>query len=63
MRADGCKGKTKHIWIGNVLHKILGTGLSYFVYDNFGGEEKYKILKYLEKEIKIKNFKEILQKT
>lgn len=44
----GVKVKQKHIWIGNVLHKILGTGLSYFVYDNFGGERRYRILKYLE---------------
>ena len=44
----GVKVKQKHIWIGKLIHNIFGYGLSYFVYDNFGGERRYRILKYLE---------------
>ena len=44
----GVKVKENHIWIGKLIHNIFGHGLSKFVYDNFGGERRYRVLKYLE---------------
>lgn len=42
------KVNRKRIWIGKLIHTVFGNGLSKFVYDNFGGERRYKVLKYLE---------------
>ena len=44
----GVKVNKKRIWIGKLIHNIFGHGLSKFVYDNFGGERRYRVLKYLE---------------
>ena len=44
----GVKVNQKRIWIGKLIHTIFGNGFSKFVYDNFGGERRYKVLKYLE---------------
>jgi len=44
----GVKVKENHIWVGKLIHNIFGHGLSKFVYDNFGGERRYRVLKYLE---------------
>lgn len=44
----GVKVNRKRIWIGKLIHTIFGNGFSKFVYDNFGGERRYKVLKYLE---------------
>lgn len=44
----GVKVNRKRIWIGKLIHTIFGNGFSKFVYDNFGGERRYRVLKYLE---------------
>jgi len=44
----GVKVNRKRIWIGKLIHTVFGNGFSKFVYDNFGGERRYKVLKYLE---------------
>ena len=44
----GVKVNQKHIWIGELLHKTLGTGLSYWVFDNFDGARRLRIMNYLE---------------